>query len=322
MAELSPNTLVVSYAAGAAQILSSWVKSKALNDNFLYCLDGPALQIFQRKLGNMKFVSLDKIQNLNPAFDQVVTGTGWDPDLERLAVKLAKGCKLRTSSVIDHWKNYRERFLPNENKASIPEDWHYYLPDEVWVSDDYAYAHALEVGIPKFKLRRIENAYFSDFQRAYDFKCKMSTSSAPLGKIQLLYVTEPIAEQHETVYGDRNYLGYNEFDLIKALIDAVTVKSNKFEFYVRVRLHPNEHADKYNNLLEKRNTFEVSKQLDLVDDMVWADIVVGADSMALVLGVLAGKRVFSVIPIGGRECTLPHKEIKHCKTFLEVIEAI
>ena len=38
-------------------------------------------------------------------------------------------------------------------------------------------------------------------------------------------------------------------------------------------------------------------------------IVVGCESMAMVVALMAGKSVYSSIPSGGRNCTLPHEGI-------------
>ena len=42
-----------------------------------------------------------------------------------------------------------------------------------------------------------------------------------------------------------------------------------------------------------------------------ADILVGCDSMAMVVGLIAKKRVLSCVPPGGRKCSLPHDGIEH-----------
>ena len=50
---LKVNILVVSHDAGGAEILSSWLKRKNRN-NLFFILKGPALDIFKKKLGNIK----------------------------------------------------------------------------------------------------------------------------------------------------------------------------------------------------------------------------------------------------------------------------
>jgi hypothetical protein len=47
----------------------------------------------------------------------------------------------------------------------------------------------------------------------------------------------------------------------------------------------------------------------LLQDLAWADWVVGCDTAALVAAVFAGRKVFSCIPPGGQPMTLPFTEI-------------
>ena len=61
--------------------------------------------------------------------DLVLCSTGTSSDYEKRAMYLAKKHKKKTIAYIDHWVQYRERFLIN-NKII--------RPDEIWVSDTYA----------------------------------------------------------------------------------------------------------------------------------------------------------------------------------------
>ena len=47
-----------------------------------------------------------------------------------------------------------------------------------------------------------------------------------------------------------------------------------------------------------------------------ADVVVGCASMAMVVGLLAKKRVICSIPPGGRMCALPQKGIEHLQVLV------
>jgi hypothetical protein len=54
----------------------------------------------------------------------------------------------------------------------------------------------------------------------------------------------------------------------------------------------------------------------LLNQVGEADIVVGSQSTAMVLGLLAKKMVISCIPPGGPGCNLPQKEIR---TFRDMV---
>ena len=55
---------------------------------------------------------------------------------------------------------------------------------------------------------------------------------------------------------------------------------------------------------------------DLIIEIINSDIVVGCESMALVVGLLANKQVISSIPPEGRICQLPQKEIQHLRNLI------
>ena len=108
---------IVCHDAGGAEIVSSYVRLNNLEAK--YCLEGPAIKVFERKLGSIKNKSLlDVIDSV----DWLLCGTGWESDLEWNAIQEAKRQKIKTVSFLEHWVNYSERF--NRNGVEI-------LPDEI-----------------------------------------------------------------------------------------------------------------------------------------------------------------------------------------------
>ena len=57
---------------------------------------------------------------------------------------------------------------------------------------------------------------------------------------------------------------------------------------------------------------------DQLKEIVEADIVAGCQSMAMVIGLLAQKKVFSCIPPGGPCCCLPQKQIVQLRDLVVV----
>ena len=75
---------VVSHDAGGAEIISSHIRRSSLDCN--YVLAGPALKIFERKLGPIPLNSLeDGLQKS----DSLLCGTSWQSDLEWRAIDMA-----------------------------------------------------------------------------------------------------------------------------------------------------------------------------------------------------------------------------------------
>ena len=60
-----------------------------------------------------------------------------------------------------------------------------------------------------------------------------------------------------------------------------------------------------------------SSNKTLLEQIIEADIVVGCESMGMVVGLLAKKRVISSIPKEGRSCSLPQSNIEHLQILVK-----
>jgi hypothetical protein len=179
------------------------------------------------------------------------------------------------------------------------------LPDEIWVGDQYAEALA-RTSFPNTIIRLVPNQYFVDTTISIsEAESKISPHSS--GKTRVLYVCEPRTMK----YDNPNYWGYTEYEALDGYLNSLTIQSAQID-EVRVRLHPSESPGKYDAVISKyENRFIISESVvnPLYDDCAWADWVVGCDSMAMVIGLMAKKKVFSCIPRGGRKMSLPFHEI-------------
>ena len=284
----SQRILVVSHDAGGAEIVSAWVK-KYPGPSYTFILEGPAGSIFQKKIPGLNITPRNEVLNSNLAFDLVLTGTGWGSDLEIRLVDWAKRRGLRVASYLDHWVNYRERFVLEGGLI---------LPDEIWAGDRYAHDLAGEI-FPDCRVILEPNLYFQEILTEVG---RISPFPEPgRGQIRILYVCEPTSMMAEKKYGDPRYLGYTEFEALEGYLHWLENQATIIN-KIRIRLHPAEPPGKYRQTLEPFQdvyAIEESQARPLVADCAWADWIVGCQSMALVIGVLAGKRVFSCIPTGG-----------------------
>lgn len=288
-------TAIVAHDAGGAEILSSWVRRQGSEDEVSFALAGPARKVFERKLGAVDVLPLD--QALAGAA-RVLTGTGWQSTLELDAIALARTRCQPSVSFLDHWVNYRERF---SRGAAIV------LPDELWVGDAPALALAREA-LPEVPARRVDNPYFADIR---DQAARAPQRVArPDGALALLYVCEPIADHAAKQWGNPRHWGYTEHDALRYCLRQLDRLRRPIERIV-VRRHPSEAADKY---LEVAGEFDLPLWFGGIDSLIAevaaCDVVVGCNSMAMVIGLLAGKRVLSTIPPGGGPCKLPQPEIE------------
>jgi len=289
---------IVSHDAGGAEILSSWLRR--CEQSYCLVLDGPAKIIFQRKLGYSRSIPLsDAISKC----DWVLCGTSWQSSLERQAIKQAKAAGKRVVAFLDHWVNFEERFL--EQGVAI-------YPDEIWVGDTEAEKIA-QTRFEGIHIARKTNYYFEDLQIEFE---KIKTGKNNSKQCSVLYVCEPIREHALIQYGDERYWGYTEEDALQFFLENINLLDCPVS-KIKIRPHPSESKTKYNWAINSSNlTIEVGGEETLLEDIVHANIVVGCESMAMVVGLMAKRRVISSIPPGGKSCSLPQMEIEHLRYLL------
>lgn len=284
---------VCSHDAGGAEVLASYVRQNNLD--CVFSLEGPALSIFERKLGRIHNMPVEKAIKDG---ESLLCSTGGWSNLEWRAIGLAKDHQKKSIAFLDHWVNYKERFIRNGVL---------HLPDEIWVGDEIAEKIAKQV-FPSILVKLEPNPYFADLNAEIR---KFSTdSSIHENEIRVLYVCEPIGEHALLFFGNENYWGYTEETALRYFLDNVHAPNFNVVTLV-LRTHPSEPRDKYNWVLKEFDlpiVFDNSRTL--LESIMGCDIVVGCESMAMVVGLIAGKRVISSIPPGGKECSLPYPEIE------------
>ena len=289
---------IVSHDAGGAELVSSWVANSGFH-SFMYCLSGPAKKIFSANLGWNDISTIDDIVD---QCDSLICGTSWQSDLEHIAIKAFKSCGKKTVAILDHWINYKERFSFNGIHA---------LPDEIWVTDEYALRIAKEC-FDNILIRSIENSYLINI--------KKQVRSIHSGKdipCTALYVCEPIREHAFKRHGDAFYWGYTEEDALEYFLANIEVIPQDIK-KILIRPHPSELPDKYNWIINRSSQdIEFSQARTLAEDIATASVVVGCESMAMVAALYSEKFVISSIPPEGRKCVLPHTDIILLKNLVK-----
>jgi hypothetical protein len=287
---------VCSHDAGGAEVLSSYIKREKPDCKF--CLAGPALSIFKRKLGNIKNVSLDEC--LIDA-DQLLCSSGWS-DLEWNAIYEAKKKSKYVVVFLDHWTGYQARFQRNGIN---------HFPNEIWVGDNYAFEIAEKL-FPDIKIQLVENPYYLDLQDELE---QLSKSLINEKFLRILYICEPTSRSEANI----NNLEYTDHSALKYFFECIN-KIHSLTETVCIRPHPNENKDKYDWALDNQHIQVVrGGDRSLIEDIADNDWVVGRESMALVVGLVAGKRVMTCIPPNTAQCKLPHREIEILSDVIEQI---
>jgi hypothetical protein len=289
---------IVAHDAGGAEILSSYVKRS--KQEFNYCLEGPAIKIFKNKLGEIENKPIDIL--LEDSL-KILCGTSWQSDLEISAIIKSKELNKKTASFLDHWVNYKDRFLFN-NK--------YIFPDEIWVGDLDAKKLAEEI-FHNIPIVYEPNPYFLDIQDKIKFIKQNSNINSHDNHV--LYVCEPIKDHAKLHYGNERYWGYTEDDAIKYFFKNIRKVKKDIEKVI-IRPHPSENINKY-KWVEKLSSIKVDFdcKTPLIEQISKVSTIVGCQSMAMFIGILAEKNIYSSIPPQGGYCSLPQKQIKHIKSL-------
>ena len=290
---------VVAHDAGGAEILSSYLRRQRLD--WVCALEGPARRIFERKLGLLAVRPLEEVVERSSF---VLCSTSWQSDLEFRAIKLARSLGKRSAAFLDHWICYRERFVRSGEMC---------LPDEIWVADTMAEALARDT-FPAMPISVVGNPYLDDVRQ--ELMDITSTRSIASSGLLVLYICEPLREQAMLQYGDERYWGYVEEDALRYCLAGMPVIAGSIG-QITIRPHPAEPADKYAWV---RREFDlpiaIGGSQPLLNEIADSDIVAGCESMAMVVGLIAGKRVISCIPPAGKPCSLPHRGIESLQSLL------
>jgi hypothetical protein len=284
---------VVCHDAGGAEIISSYVRQHDLKCAF--ALNGPARRIFERKLGAVETMAVTEAVAVA---DWVLCGSSWQSDMELDAIQAARDARKRSVVFLDHWVNYRERFQ---------RDGRYTLPDELWVGDGIARQLAQrELG--ELPVTVVENPYILDLRA--ELAAQPSRDTGKNQSATVLYVCEPVGEHALLRYGNARHWGYVEADAVRFFLENLAALGRDVERVV-IRPHPSEAPGKYDwALSECDRPISISGGSTLIADVAASDVVVGCNSMAMVVGLVAGKRVVCAIPPGGSSCVLPQPEIE------------
>lgn len=287
-------TAVVAHDAGGAEILSSLLRREGdgWRANHVLVLDGPARRIFERKLGVVDCVDL--VSAIGQA-SSVLCGTGWQSDLEVQAIALARQRGRKSVAFLDHWVNYRERFLRNGKLE---------LPDEIRVGDAFALERARAV-FSDLPVTQGENPYFLDLQEQF---ARQQAPASHTG-LHFLYVCEPVRDHALRQFGDERHWGYTEEDALGYFLANVRLFGQPVA-RILIRPHPAEPAGKYDAIASEFDLpVSFSDGRELAAEIADSDWLAGCNSMAMVMGLLAGRQVVCCIPPGGPACVLPHTDI-------------
>lgn len=200
------------------------------------------------------------------------TSAGDSPD-KRILKNLGKTPSLY---VLDFWSNYWQRFSTPGVKDFV------YLPTRICVMDDIAKEEMIAEGFPVGRLVVTGNPHFDHFADA------ITKESEKVERI--LFVSQPLR-----AIGDMS--GYapiacDEYAALKDVLEALAELSERY--YLSLRLHPKESADKFAEYLGPRVRRALEPTLE--EALSKSGLVIGLSSPVLMQATAAGKKVLSYEP--------------------------
>jgi len=277
------NLVFCSHDAGGAELLSSFIVANNLSGKFL--VSGPATSVFQSK----KLLS-EKNQTTFLQVDTsiILSSTGTtDFEYSNMSDGLKNGVKV--IALLDHWVNYTERFERQGKNIKT---------DAILVVDEYAFDIA-EREFPKIEIVLINNDFLEGVKKEY--------SALDINDIKYDYVY-----MCESRHVNTNMEQSPDIDNFTGLTYFFDVLSSIGENNARILLrpHPSDLDKDYTEYVPK--TFplvKISSEENLLKTLKVSDIVVGCNSMALVIADAVGKTVFTAVE-DPNKCYIPIKSIR------------
>jgi hypothetical protein len=263
--------------AGAANIVLAWLARHS--GEVRAVMAGPAERLWRARFGDRPLAPSIEVALDGAA--AMLTGTGWASDLEHQARIVAHVRNVRSIAVLDHWVNYRDRFIRNGETM---------LPDVLWATDPYAEAEARRC-FPTTPIERYDNLYEQE----------EVARVAPLpGQDSILYVLEPA----RSCWG-RTRAG--EFQALDYFLERRPFIGATPETPIVLRPHPSEARDKYDAWLGDTISLDDSPSVGIAIGR--ARRVAGLGSAAMVVALHAGRSVICTRPPWAPPCPLPHPGI-------------
>lgn len=254
---------IVANDAGGAQILS--YLSLNLKNKIFYVLSGPAKKIFFKR-NNVK--KNYKISNVIKKIDLIITGTSFSSNLETDSILLAKKYKKKVYSFIDHWCNYKIRFLRNGKLI---------LPDAILTGDKDSYLLAKKT-FKKTQIKFISNPHFLHIKKFKKIKKKNISTN-------ILFVSDNMNRVTSTKNTDEL--------ILKKVINFYKKKILNNKIQLIVRNHPSEQKNKYKNII-KNMKIKIDNNSELTSSLMNVNTILGHQSMAMVIGKLFGIKTIYV----------------------------
>jgi len=294
----SKDLVICAYDAGGAEFLSSYLIANDISGSFL--LSGPALQIFEKKFENFHEKLITTIPNSS---ETLLSATGGQTDFEFETMRRVLNKGREVVAILDHWFNYPDRFVRNGERI---------IPSSILVFDHEA--EALAKGqFPGIPIHRSRNYYFEAIKRDYN---KLITQGFNLeNKQDFLYLCEPISRDEFN-----RKKGFDEYSSLEYFFEVLK-SFNLQNSLITIRPHPSDPDGKYESLIpEAFKNVVIEHRATLVENLAKSSVVVGCNTMAMIVALELGKTVLSATPPPAIT-VFPHQKITKIQEWIPVINS-
>jgi len=231
---------------------------------------------------NFKNENIKKIiKDFNPKY--ILSGTSYTSKIELRFISEAKKLNIDTYSYIDHYTNYKERFIL-ENQ--------YIFPKNIILIDKIAEKIAIKTKLSAHSNLLVINNFYHDFLRNWVPKTKrenfLKNQQIKSDEKIIVFAPDPVSN----VNGKEKYL-FDENDIWNDLADVLR-KINSDKLIVIVKFHPNQNKDTLIKTINNSNYKKVIffDQNNSIDLLYHSDIIVGMFSSILVEANILNTKIF------------------------------
>ena len=166
-------------------------------------------------------------------------------------------------------------------------------------------------------MKKKTNFYFKDLKLEIDKIKKKKTNDK-----HILFLSEPINKgDFINSNGEEIFYDYSIKDAFNYFIENLIFISSEIRNVI-IRPHPSETNQKWAWAKKNKLVNKIDNKESLIEQILNSELIVGCETMAMIVGIIAKKRVISIIPPGGKKCSLPHKEIEHLQEIKKKSENI
>ena len=291
----------MSHDAGGAEVLSDFVSELGAETRFATA--GPARHIFDEVLPERTEISVE--EGLVWA-DTVIVATGWQTDWEISAQVIAQTRGLRTAVVLDNWVNLDRRFRHHGFNIE---------PLELWVVDERAAQNAEDL-FPESIMRVLPWSHYDRIVNQI-ILARAGRNKGGDERLRVLFLGENV-QDFEATLDQTQPFGFSQFDAL-AYVDKVLNDRVTHGIDFRLRPHPSEKPEQYQNAVTNLTRKIELSQSDLITDLTWCDIAVGLSSIALYYASRAGIPTCTCFPVSSTDY---HLSPWRFPTLVEILDEI